>query len=46
MNNNFVKWCVLGDCSHPECHNCFPVKNCSKNHDECNKNGSSKEKLK
>jgi UDP-glucuronate 4-epimerase len=35
MNNNFVTWCVLGDCSHPECHNCFPVKNCSKNHPEC-----------
>tara|TARA_B100001248_G_C27352110_1_gene441883 strand:- start:74 stop:1150 length:1077 start_codon:yes stop_codon:yes gene_type:complete len=35
MNNNFITWCVLGDCSHPECHHCFPVKNCSKNHPEC-----------
>ncbi|VVU95068.1 GDP-mannose 4,6 dehydratase [seawater metagenome] len=36
MNNpNFIRWCVLEDCNHPECHHCFPVKNCSKNHPEC-----------
>ena len=34
-------WCVLGDCNQPECHHCFPVKNCKK-HQECIKNGTCK----
>ena len=25
-----TEWCVLGDCSQPECHHCFPVVNCTK----------------
>ena len=33
-----TEWCVLGDCMQPECHHCFPVKNCTK-HEECIKNG-------
>ena len=36
MNNTF---CVLGDCSKEECHHCFPVYNCSLNHEICAKNG-------
>ena len=24
------EWCVLGDCLQPECHNCYPVKDCEK----------------
>ena len=24
-----TEWCVLGDCSQPECHHCFPVVNCT-----------------
>jgi UDP-glucuronate 4-epimerase len=36
MNNIF---CILGDCNIEECHYCFPVKNCSFNHEWCNKNG-------
>jgi len=35
-----INWCVLGDCFHPECHHCYPVKNCSKNHDYCIENGT------
>ena len=31
-------WCILGDCSQPECHHCFPVKNCQI-HDLCKKEG-------
>ena len=23
-------FCILGDCWQPECHHCFPVKNCNK----------------
>ena len=42
-NNNFISWCVLGDCNNAECHNCFPVINCSKNHDFCNKEGTCSE---
>ena len=34
-----IIFCVLGDCYKEECHNCFPVKNCSFNHEWCNKNG-------
>ena len=33
-----TEWCVLGDCTQPECHNCFPVKDCPK-HDLCKKEG-------
>jgi len=29
-----TEWCVLQDCNQPECHNCFPVKNCKK-HEYC-----------
>jgi len=32
-------WCVLGDCMQPECHHCYPVKNCKK-HDLCLKEGT------
>ena len=32
-------WCILGDCSQLQCHHCFPVANCSLNHDFCQKNG-------
>ena len=28
------EWCILGDCNQPECHHCFPVKNCKK-HNLC-----------
>ena len=34
-----ITWCQLGDCRHEECHNCFPVKNCSFDHKYCNENG-------
>ena len=36
MNNIF---CILGDCNKEECHHCYPVKNCSFNHDFCQING-------
>lgn len=36
MNNLF---CILGDCNKEECHHCYPVKNCSLNHDYCKING-------
>ncbi len=32
-------FCILGDCSKDQCHHCFPVKKCSKNHEWCIKNG-------
>ena len=32
-------FCVLGDCSKEECHHCFPVVNCSQNHEICAKEG-------
>ena len=32
-------FCVLGDCYIKKCHNCFPVKNCSINHELCLKDG-------
>ena len=35
MNN----WCSLTDCNSPECHHCFPVVNCSLNHDFCQEFG-------
>ena len=35
------EWCVLGDCYQPECHHCFPVKDCKK-HDNCVKDGTCK----
>ncbi len=31
--------CVLEDCNLPNCHNCFPVKNCRCNHYKCIKEG-------
>jgi hypothetical protein len=34
-----TEYCVLGDCSQPECHHCFPVKNCKK-HKICEINGT------
>lgn len=33
-------FCVLGDCNKNECHHCFPVKNCSKNHELCKEHGT------
>ena len=36
-------WCILGDCWQFPCHHCFPVKNCSKNHDLCRQYGESEE---
>ena len=36
-------WCVLGDCNQPQCHHCFPVKNCSENHSYCKENGTCEE---
>jgi len=33
-------FCVLGDCSKEECHNCFPVKNCSFKHSLCLESGT------
>ena len=32
-------FCILGDCNKEECHNCYPVKNCSFNHDICRDQG-------
>ena len=34
-----MSFCILGDCNKYECHHCFPVRNCSKNHTFCNENG-------
>ena len=34
-----TEWCVLGDCSQPECHHCFPVVNCQK-HKLCIEEGT------
>ncbi len=42
---NFVyapMYCVLEDCNRPNCHNCFPVKNC-KEHQKCLEEGQFKE---
>jgi len=36
MNSIF---CCLGDCNQNECHHCYPVENCSMNHEYCLKNG-------
>lgn len=36
-----TEWCVLGDCMQPECHHCYPVKNCKK-HDLCRNEGTCK----
>ena len=36
-------FCILGDCGKNKCHNCFPVVNCSMNHEYCRKNGICKE---
>jgi UDP-glucuronate 4-epimerase len=36
---NQIGWCQLGDCSHNECHHCFPVINCSLGHVYCYENG-------
>lgn len=36
-----TEWCVLGDCNQPECHHCFPVKDCKK-HELCQKEGTCK----
>jgi len=35
--NNF---CSLGDCNFSQCHHCFPVINCSLNHQWCDKFGT------
>ena len=35
------EWCILGDCMQPECHHCYPVKDC-KRHDLCIKEGTCK----
>ena len=34
-----TEWCILGDCNQPECHHCFPVKNCKK-HELCIREGT------
>jgi UDP-glucuronate 4-epimerase len=39
MNYTNELFCVLGDCYKEKCHNCFPVKKCSYNHDFCKENG-------
>ena len=36
-------FCILGDCGKKECHHCFPVVNCSMNHEYCRENGICKE---
>ena len=36
-----TEWCVLGDCMQPECHHCYPVKNCKK-HQLCIDDGTCK----
>lgn len=36
-------FCVLEDCNRAECHHCFPVINCTLNHEWCNKKGICKE---
>jgi len=36
-------FCILGDCNKNDCHNCYPVKNCSYNHENCKKYGVCKE---
>ena len=33
-------FCVLGDCSRDECHNCFPVKFCKYEHNICKLSGT------
>jgi len=38
MDNNNI-YCVLEDCNRIECHNCFPVINCSFNHSKCKEYG-------
>jgi len=35
------EWCILGDCMQPECHHCYPVKDCKKHH-LCKKEGTCK----
>ena len=37
------EFCILGDCGKKECHHCFPVVNCSMNHEYCRENGICKE---
>ena len=32
-------FCELGDCNQEPCHHCFPVKNCSRQHDHCAEHG-------
>lgn len=39
MSAHNVVFCQLGDCNRCICHNCFPVKKCSYNHEYCNKYG-------
>ena len=43
IRNMNTGWCILGDCWQLPCHHCFPVKNCSKNHDFCRQYGESEE---
>ena len=38
-----MTWCILGDCNNVQCHHCFPVINCSKNHIFCNLYGCCEE---
>lgn len=38
-------FCELQDCNKEICHHCFPVLNCSLNHNYCNNNGKFKEIL-
>ena len=34
-----TEWCILGDCMQPECHHCYPVKECEK-HELCKEEGT------
>ena len=38
MNFTNNIYCVLSDCNKATCHHCFPVRNCSYNHDFCKEN--------
>ena len=35
----YKTWCVLEDCNRPNCHHCFPIKNCIYEHEYCKKVG-------
>ena len=43
MNFTNNIYCILSDCNKATCHHCFPVRNCSYNHDFCKENGTCEE---